>query len=50
MMIEAWTAARGSDAEPHSLEFRKACGEYWKACGGGEVVTRRIGADTLQLR
>jgi hypothetical protein len=36
VMIEAWKAARGSDAKPHSLEFREACGEYWKACGGGD--------------
>jgi hypothetical protein len=35
VMIEAWTVARGS-VEPDSLEFREACGEYWKACGGGE--------------
>jgi hypothetical protein len=35
VMIEAWTVVRGS-VKPHSKEFKEACVEYWKACGGGE--------------
>jgi hypothetical protein len=33
VMLEAWRLARG-DVEPHSAEFREACGRYWRACGG----------------
>jgi hypothetical protein len=36
VMIEAWKQSRGV-VEPHSTEFRQACGEYWKACGGKEI-------------
>jgi hypothetical protein len=36
VMIEAWKLLHGN-AEPHSEEFRAACGGYWKACGGKEI-------------
>jgi hypothetical protein len=36
VMFEAWELFHRS-VEPHSEEFREACGEYWKACGGKEI-------------
>jgi hypothetical protein len=36
VMIEAWKLFYDS-VEPHSEEFREACGGYWKACGGKEI-------------
>jgi hypothetical protein len=35
VMIEVWKQSRGM-VKPHSTEFREACAEYWKACGGKE--------------
>jgi hypothetical protein len=36
VVIEAWKQFHGN-VEPHSEEFREACGKYWKACGGKEI-------------
>src|SRR5262249_59300128 len=36
VVVEAWKLTRGK-AEPHSLHLRKACSDYWLACGGKHV-------------
>jgi hypothetical protein len=41
VMIEAWKQSHDGRVEPHSKEFRQACGEYWIACGGKKIGAKQ---------